>query len=168
MRKLIKIPVYLIILFIIAVLSGLLTIELISFGRVVEVPDLKGKNMIEASDILKGKGLHIRFKGEDYDLYIPEGHIIRQNVPPNSSVKEGREVGVVLSRGARLKFVPDVVGLPLNIAESILKARGIRIRRVLYVHSDHAAKDIILAQRPEPDELGRDVFSVIVSMGSYD
>ncbi len=168
MRKLIKIPIYIVILFAVAVLSGLLTIELISFGRIVEVPDLRGKGMVEASNILGDKNLHIRLKGEDYDLCIPKGHIIRQDVPPNSYVKEGREIDIVLSKGPRLRYALDVVGLPFGIAESILNTRGMRITRVLYVHSDHAAAGIILAQRPEPDEKGRDVFSVIVSKGSHD
>jgi serine/threonine-protein kinase len=116
MKRLIKIPLYLIILSILGIISGYLTFKLLSFGKTVDVPDLRGKGMVEASSILKNKGLYIRLENEDYDSYVPQGYIIRQDIPAGNKVKEGREIGVVLSKGPRVKYVPDVVGQPLSAA----------------------------------------------------
>jgi serine/threonine-protein kinase len=64
--------------------------------------------------------------------------------------------------------VPDVVGQTIAQAESALQPRGIKIGKVVYIRSDAAPKDIILAQRPEPLERGGEQFSILVSLGSAD
>ena len=168
MNKLIKISVYVIAIFVIGMISGHFTFKVLSFSRTITVPELKGKGMVEANDILRKKGLYIRLEGEDYDSYIPQGYIIRQDIPAGNKVKEGREIRIALSKGPRVRYVPDVVGQPLDAAEAILKEKGIRIGKILYAHSDKTAKNIILAQRPETNEKGGDNFSVIVSLGDFE
>lgn len=165
MRKLITIPLYLTILLVLGIASGHITFKLLSFSRTVAVPDLRAKGMIEANELLRNKGLYLRLEGEDYDSYVHQGDILRQDIPPGSKVKSGREIGIVLSKGPRVQYVPDVVGQPLERAESLLSGKGIRIGRVIYVHSDRTPRNIILAQRPESNEGGGDLFSVIVSLG---
>lgn len=168
MNKLIKISLYIITIFIIGMLSGHFTFKLLSFSRTVTVPDLRGKEMVDANDILRKKGLYIRLEGEDYDSYIPQGCIIRQDIPPNNIVKEGREIKVVLSKGPRIRYVPDVVGQPIETAEAILKEKGIRIGKIIYVHSEKTVRNTVIAQRPEPNEKGGESFSVLVSLGDYE
>jgi serine/threonine-protein kinase len=168
MRKLVKISIYIAAIFVVGMLSGYVTFKLMSFSRTVNVPDLIGKGMVDADNILRSKGLYIRLEGEDYDSYIPEGHVMRQDIPAGNSVKEGREIRVVLSKGPRMRYIPDIVGQPLDIAESLLKEKGIKIDKVIYVHSGQIERNIIIAQRPETTEKGADKFSVIVSLGSYE
>jgi len=168
MKSLIRVMVYIIVILAVGMISGHFTFQLLSFSRTVTVPDLRGKGMVEANNTLIGKGLHMRFDGEAYDLYVPQGYIIRQDIPPGHTVKEGRGVRVVLSRGPRVRHVPDVVGQPLNTAKSLLEERGIRINRIIYVHADNTARDTILAQRPEANEKGGDSFNVIVSLGDFE
>ena len=168
MKNLIKIPVYIVALLVLGIVSGHLTFQLLSFSRTVIVPDLRGKEMMDANDILRKKGLHIRLEGEDYDAVIPQGNIIRQDIIPGSKVKEDREVGIVLSKGPKVQYVPDIVGQPLDTAEAILKEKGIHIGKMIYVHSENAAKNVVLAQRPETNESGSDVFTVVVSLGAYE
>lgn len=165
MRKLITIPLYIITLLVLGIVSGHITFKLLSFSRTVAVPDLKGKGMIEANEVLRSKGLHIRLEGEDYDSYVHQGGILRQDIPPGSKVKAGREIGIVLSKGPRVQYVPDVVGQPLDRAEALLGEKGIRITKVIYIHSDKTPRNVIVAQRPESNEGGGDIFSVIVSLG---
>ncbi|MEW6117278.1 MAG: PASTA domain-containing protein [Nitrospirota bacterium] len=168
MRKLLAIPLYTIILLLLGIISGHITFKLLSFSRTVTVPDVRGREMIEANDLLRRKGLYIRLEGEDYDSYVHQGSIIRQDIPPDSKVKEGREIGVVLSKGPRVQYVPDVVGQTIDRAESLLSEKGIRIGKIIYVHSDKTPRSVILAQRPETNESGGDIFSVIVSLGGYE
>ncbi len=102
MRNLIRIPVYIAILLLLGIVSGHFTFKLLSFSRTVTVPELRGREMMEADKILRNKGLYIRLQGEDYDAAIPQGNIIRQDILPGSKVKEGREIGIVLSKGPKI------------------------------------------------------------------
>jgi beta-lactam-binding protein with PASTA domain len=82
-------------------------------------------------------------------------------------VKEGRGIKVIVSKGPKIQYVPDVVGMKLEEAESVLAGRGIRIAKAIYVHCD-VEKKFIIAQRPESEEKGGDNFRVIVSLGSIE
>jgi len=168
MNKLIKIPLYIIAVFAIGVLSGHLTFKMLSFSKTVEVPDLRGKSLIDSNDMLRSKDLYIIVEGEDHDSYIPQGYIIRQDVPPGNAVKEGREIKVILSKGPAIKYIPDIVGQPIDTAEAILLENGIKIKKVIYAHSAEIPKNIVIAQRPEASEKGGDNFSIVVSAGGYE
>ncbi len=74
---------------------------------------------------------------------------------------------MVVSKGPKVQYVPDVVGMKLDEAETVLAERSIRIAKVINVHSD-VDKNIIIAQRPESDEKGGENFRVIVSLGSFE
>ncbi|HSW64201.1 MAG TPA: PASTA domain-containing protein [Dissulfurispiraceae bacterium] len=160
-----KIPLYGLLMILFGIGSGYLTFTLLTLNRTVDVPDLRGKGMVEANDLLRGKSLYIRLEGDDYDVSVPQGFIVRQSIPAGGQVKQGREIGIVLSRGSRISHVPDVVGQTLEQAESALQSRGIKISKVSYIRSDSAPKDTIIAQRPEPLERGGEQFSVLISLG---
>jgi beta-lactam-binding protein with PASTA domain len=168
MRTFLKTLGFIAALLILGIASGQITFKLLSLSRTVVVPELKGKEMREANTILRTKGLYMQLEGEDYDPVVPQGYIIRQEMLAGTEVKEGREIGVVLSRGPKIQYVPDVVGEPLDRAEAILKEKGIQIGKILYVHSRKSPKDEVLAQRPETNETGGETFSIIVSLGNYE
>jgi eukaryotic-like serine/threonine-protein kinase len=167
MSKFIKIPLYIGILFLLGMLAGHLTFKLLSFSNTVEVPDLRGRSVADAVNVLQKKGLHMLGAAEDFDSEMPAGTISRQDIPPASSVKEGRGIKVVVSKGPRVQYVPDIVGMKLEEAGALLLGRGIRIAKTIYVHSD-LEKNIIIAQRPESEEKGGDNFRVVVSLGVFE
>lgn len=165
--KIFKILIYLAILSIVGILSGHFTFELLSYGRTVVMPDLTGKDIEEAKKLLASKKLNLRLDGEIHDVHIPQGYVVRQDIPSGNKVKEGREVGIILSKGAKIRNVPDITGNMLDAAVALLKDKGLNINKIIYVHSNYAEKNIILAQRPEPHESGGDTFSVVVSLGKF-
>jgi len=165
MSRWVKVPLYFFLVILFGIVSGYLTFTALTMSRTIEVPNLIGKGMVEGNDLLRSKGLYMRLEGDDYDATIPQGNIIRQDIPAGTGVKSGREIRVVLSRGARLAHVPDVVGQQVEQAESQLQPRGIKINRVVYVRSETVPKGTILAQRPEPNERGGEQFSILVSLG---
>ncbi|MCL0072564.1 PASTA domain-containing protein [Thermodesulfovibrionales bacterium] len=63
------------------------------------------------------------------------------------------------------EYVPNIVGRPIDEVRIMLGEKGMRINRIIYVHSDKVAKDIVIAQRPEPEEKTTGSFSIIVSLG---
>lgn len=168
MNNLIKIPLYIFALIFVGLVFGYLTFKILSFSRTVEVPPLYGKNLVEANELLTGKGLYLKIEGEDHDLNVPPGYILRQDVPPGNKVKERRGIKVIISKGPRVYSVPVLVNETLLNAEYLLLQKGLKIAKVIRVHSDTVEKDRILAQKPTPDERVSDTITVLVSLGPHE
>lgn len=167
-RNLIKFPLYMLAFILLGLTFGYLTFKVLSFSRTVEVPDLYGKSPLESNRLLARNGLYLKIEGEDYDSVVPPGNILRQDVPAGNMVKERRGIKVTISKGPRVKSVPMLVNETLINAESILLQKGLKITKVIMVHSDTVEKDRIVAQKPEPDERVSDNITLLVSLGPYD
>ncbi len=152
LRKIIAVPLYVLGFLLMGLLSGYLAFKILSFSKTVEVPDLRGKTLFEANDLLNKKGLFLKVEGEEYDEVVVPGRVVRQDSPPGAKVKEQRGIKVFLSKGPKVWAIPDVPGPALEGAESIVGASGLKIDRILSAHSRTVEKDVVIAQRPGPDE----------------
>jgi serine/threonine-protein kinase len=168
MHKLIRFPLYIFAFILLGLLFGYLTFKALSFSRTVEVPNLYGRPLLESNKLLTSKGLYLKIEGEDYDSTVPQGNIITQDVPAGKSVKERRAIKIVISKGPRIKSVPILVNETLTNAETLLLQKGLKITRVITVHSDTVEKDRVLAQKPGPDDQVKDAITVLVSLGPYE
>ncbi len=168
MSNLIKIPLYFLAFILLGLIFGYLTFKILSFSRTVEVPDLYSKSLIEANELLTKNGLYLKIEGEDYDSTVLPGHILRQDVPAGDKVKERRGIKVIISKGPRVHSIPMLVNETLLNAESILLQKGLKITKVIRVHSDTIEKDRIVAQKPEPDERVSGSITVLVSLGPHE
>jgi beta-lactam-binding protein with PASTA domain len=166
--NLIKFPLFILIFILLGLIFGYLSFKILSFSRTVEVPELGGKSLLEANKLLTKNGLYIKIEGEDYDSTVPAGNILRQDVPAGNKVKERRTIKVILSKGPSIKSIPLLVNETLANAESILLQKGLKLAKIIMVHSDTVEKDRILAQKPEPDEQMSANITVLVSRGPYD
>lgn len=166
--KLIKIPIYFLGFAVLGFIFAYFTFKLMSFSRTVDVPDLSGRSLVEATEILNKAGLNLKIEAEDYDSEAPAGYVLRQDVPAGSKVKEQRGIKVILSKGPKAQSVPSVIGETVDKAESILLQRGLRISNVIPVHSNSVEKNRVIAQRPAPDERITEKITLIVSAGKYD
>ncbi|MEW6067265.1 MAG: PASTA domain-containing protein [Nitrospirota bacterium] len=165
---LIKLPVYILSFIFLGIIFGYLAFKVLSFGRTVEVPDMYGKSMVEAKELLTKNRLSLEIEGEDYDAIIPAGYILRQDISAGDKVKEQTNIKVILSRGTRIKSVPMLVNETLSKAETLLSQKGVKITKKIMVHSDVIEKGRIVAQKPRPDEEASDQIIVLVSLGHYD
>jgi serine/threonine-protein kinase len=111
--------------------------------RVLELPQE------EARERLTGLGFRVRIEGERTNPVIPRGAIVWQDPPPDMVVPPNSSVQLVVSGGPAPVNVPDVVGLSLQYAESIIEAAGMKVGRVDRVQSDQEA-EIVLSVRPPP------------------
>ena len=146
---------------------GFLTFKILSFSRTVEVPSLMNMTVIEADKTLGKEGLDLRVEGEDFDASVPSGRIIRQDVPPGKKVKERRAIKVVISKGPRISSIPLLVNQTLQDAEFTLMQKGLRITKVISVHSDSSDKGIVIAQKPGPEDKLTDTITLLVSAGPH-
>jgi len=168
MSTLVKVPLYILFFILLGLTFGYLTFKILSFSRTVEVPDLYGKSLVEANELLTEKGLYLKIEGEDFDSLMLPGHIVKQDVPAKKKVKEGRGIKVIVSKGPRVQSVPVLVNETLSDAESILFQKGLKIAKVIRLHSDKIEKDRIIAQKPEPSEKVSDYITVLVSLGPHE
>jgi beta-lactam-binding protein with PASTA domain len=166
--KFVKLPLYISALIILGLLFGYITFKIMSFSRTVEVPDIQGKSPLEANRLLANRGLYLKIEGEDYDAAVSPGNILRQDIPAGNKIRERRGIKVIISKGPRVKSVPMLVNETLLNAESLLLQKGLKITRIIMVHSDIVEKDRIIGQKPDPDEQVSDHIHVIVSLGPYE
>lgn len=166
--NLLRFPLYIFSFILLGLFFGFITFKILSFSRTVEVPELRGKNLVEANKILNNAGLYLKIEGEDYDSEISQGKIIKQDVPAGNKVKERRGIKVVISKGPRINVIPLIVNETIGNAESLLANKGLKFGKIIAVHSELVEKDRIIAQKPEPNDPVSDTITVIVSLGPYE
>lgn len=149
------------------VLSGLLVMNLTFRGEEVVVPDISGKDIVFALEVLSERGLNLRVKEWEYSNTIPKNYVISQKPSAGQSLKKDSEVKVVLSRGTKEVVVPSLVGQMRRKAEMVLKGNGLKIGGITSVYSASYQKNTIIAQDPFPQtKAGRGTsVNLLVSKG---
>ena len=131
------------------VAASFLVIGLFSFGVIggpdVEVPDVTGKTVVEAQNILTQVKLGYNID-EEYNAKVPPGTVINQNPGAKRFVKEGRKILLVVSKGVELGDVPNLKGKRLTEAKAILKASRFELGQVSYKYVSGAPEETILEQ----------------------
>lgn len=155
---------------VVAVVTALFTMELLTMGKTVSVPDLKDKEIVRAGGLLKDAGLTLRIEGEEFHPTVPKDYVISQNPEPGSIIKEGRSVGVIVSKGPQEVIVPRLEMEQLRRAEIIVRQNGLPVGDIARVHSETVNKDLIIAQSPFPGSISdrREKIDLLVSSGPGD
>jgi serine/threonine-protein kinase len=131
-------------------ISAMVTIIFLVKGEEeVEVPDLSGKNIEEAIDILSQKGLFMK-KITQFHPTVPEGRVISQDPPPKTMIKRNKKVKVYISMGAMRALTPSLVGKSLRAVGIEISERGFNIGFISQV-SHEEEPGVIIAQEPMPD-----------------
>ncbi len=112
-------------------IAALLFFKLVNFDRTIEVPSLIGKSIPDAEEFLKDKGLFLEIEGEGYDLKIPRGFIIRQDIKQEERVESGAVIKVFVSKGKAMFTIPYFEGMDINDVELTVKRSGIEIGKRL-------------------------------------
>jgi serine/threonine-protein kinase len=118
--------------------------------REVVVPDLAGKTLDQALDVLSPLDLSIAKDAVEFDESFPPGAILRQAPPPGLIVREGKVVRVVLSSGGQVVFVPDIANKPLPEAQNLLRSSGLLLGAVAEAHSQRHENGWVMEQTPAP------------------
>ena len=157
---------YLILVFLAANLSS----QIILWGELITLPDLKEKNLEEARLELAVKRTSIAIVARQFDTRIEKGRIISQDPGPGSRIKANRTVNVVVSEGSERVTVPRLEGRSLEFAGQILKSSGLRRGRVSQIHTPrYAAGRIISQQPPAEDIVGHNAgVDFLVSQGAWE
>ena len=142
----------------------------LSFGKFwstneVVVPDVVGKQMTLARQILEDKKLRVNV-AETYSADVPPGQVVSQTPEAGSKVKEERLVTIYVSKGGEELTMPDLQGLSKSEAEAKLQKMGLKLGTVYEKNSDEEAGTVI-SQDPKAGSKiskGQEV-DIIVSKG---
>jgi serine/threonine-protein kinase len=145
-----------------------LTVHLLirSENKVV-VPMLVGKQVVHALETLTDLGLNTKVKELRFDPSVPKNHIIDQLPEPGTEIKQGRDVRLVISRGARTVIYPNLAGIDLPQAQILLEQNGLCQGNVCHVHHPSRPRQTIVTQYPPAGSRGLrgDAIDLLVSEG---
>ena len=96
----------------------------------VQVPALLGMRPPAADELLEGRGLRLVVRDEEPSTEHEAGDIAEQEPLAGSRVDRGTEVVVVVSSGAPLIDIPQVVGLDVEAARRMMEQAGLTVGRV--------------------------------------
>lgn len=125
-----------------------------SFGNfwsneTITVPDVTGKQVEIAKEILKDKQLDVSVK-EVESSEVPVGEVITQTPGGGAVVKANRTIYLTVSKGNKGSevLIPDLRDLTLSEAEKKLKEIGLAVGNVTYEESNTFGEGKIMSQSP--------------------
>jgi beta-lactam-binding protein with PASTA domain len=133
----------------------------------VIVPDLEGKEVVYALEILTDLGLNTKVKGSEYSPTIPKNHVISQAPDPGTEIKRGRDIRLVISKGPYAVVIPNLVGMDLPMAGIAIEENDLHRGTLSYTYHGKRPKDEILAQVPAPGTtaMRQSPLDLLVSLG---
>jgi eukaryotic-like serine/threonine-protein kinase len=118
-------------------------------GLEIHVPDCTNKTYAEAYSIVHNHRLSLIADGSEYSEDVPKDRVASQRPLPNTLVKPGRGIHVVVSLGPPSLTVPDVVGKSPRDAELEIKGAGLTVVEKRYRESRRYPRGVVIDQRPK-------------------
>jgi len=117
----------------------------------IVVPALSGLEFAKAKQIIDRLGLMVGDIDTIFSDSIGEGRVIQTVPEPETEVKKGDAIKIILSKGILLK-TPNLVGLKIDSAKVIIKNLNLILGSITEVEGT-GEKGTIIVQNPQPDQL---------------
>ncbi len=139
---------------------------------VIAMPDFYGRPLDEARQILRRLEVGVKEVAEQEILDPDEdGKVLGQSIAPNSMVSTDASVSLIVGRIAEeelveRKPVPDVLGMSLSQARSLIVEEGFNTGNVYYEYSSLLVPNTVISQKPAvntPAEPGQVVDLTVVT-----
>lgn len=130
------------------------------------VPDVKGKSLEEAIDLLKAADLSSRNDYKPSDV-VPENYIIDQSVVAGDEVDKNTEIVLTISTGVETNSLRDVTGLTVDQADTVLKSdQELKIIHE-YEYNDTVEENLVIRTSPAAGTAVKkgDTITVYISKG---
>ncbi|MER5180871.1 Stk1 family PASTA domain-containing Ser/Thr kinase [Streptomyces sp. NPDC002896] len=99
----------------------------VSKGRPVDVPDVTGESVEEATADLEDEGLKVKIASARVNSEFDAGTVARQSPAADRQVAEGDTITLTISKGPVMVEVPDVVGDKVDDARQKLEDAGFQV-----------------------------------------
>lgn len=117
--------------------------------EVVEVPNIVGKELVDAKQLLRGERLNLKVINYLYNSEYPNGTIISQQPIAGQKRKVNSDIEVVVSKGPQLVRVPNLVGKNQLEAELALEETGLTLGEILVDSSPEFPEGVVIKQLPD-------------------
>ena len=117
-------------------------INISAMPNVVDKSEAMAKNILDSQEL----DLDITVK-EVYDSDVSKGNIVKTEPAGGEQLKTGQKVTLYVSKGPELKMVPNVIGMDIDTAVSVLKSAGFKTPSIERVESD-AEENTVVKQNP--------------------
>jgi serine/threonine-protein kinase len=132
-----------------AFLSAITAMRIAIHGREVTMPNLIGKNVSEASQMLQSRGLVLRVADRMYSDQ-PINVVVRQTPTSGLLMKVSQQAHVVLSLGQRQLQIPLLEGNSLRASRIELLRAGLQVGEVTGIAMPAPPADTVVIQNPKP------------------
>ncbi len=133
----------------------------------VIVPDLVGKDVVTALELLTDLQLNTKVNGSEYSRQLPKNHVIYQEPEPGAEIKKDRDIRIIISKGPKTILMPNLISLSERQARMIMEENGISQGHLTQTYFKAIEKDHIIMQVPSAGTMitrGASV-DLLVSMG---
>ncbi len=132
-----------------AFLSAITAMRIAIHGREVTMPNLIGKNVSEASQMLQSRGLVLRVADRMYSDQ-PINVVVRQTPTSGLLMKVSQQAHVVLSLGQRQLQIPLLEGNSVRASRIELLRAGLQVGEVTGITMPAPPADTVVIQNPKP------------------
>ncbi|MHC5903392.1 Stk1 family PASTA domain-containing Ser/Thr kinase [Streptomyces sp. S6] len=125
----------------------------ISKGAAIDVPDVTGKDLDEATTALKEAGLKVAVSSVQVNSDLEKGKVAEQSPTDGAEAAAGDTVTLTLSKGPEMVEVPNVVDSSVDDATSLLEQSGFKVkedRGILGLFGDTVKKQSVSAGDTAP------------------
>ena len=138
------------VIFLVAFLGAFLSYGNFWSNTTVDVPNVVGKQVSVAKNILEDKHLRVS-TSEVTNPDVPAGQVISQTPGAGEKVKEQRTIHLVVSKGVGDITVPDLSDLTVEQARQRLKDVGLVVGKITQQSVDGKKDGVVIAQSPSGD-----------------
>lgn len=132
-----------------AFLSAITAMRIAIHGREVTMPNLVGKNVTEANQMLRSRGLVLKVADRIYSD-LPINLVVRQTPTAGLLMKVSQQAHVVLSLGQRQLQIPLLEGNSVRASRIELLRAGLQVGEVSEVSLADQPPDTVVIQNPRP------------------
>jgi serine/threonine-protein kinase len=114
----------------------------------VIVPDLVGKDVVSALEILTDLQLNTKVSGSEYNQQFPKNHVTFQEPEAGAEIKKDRDVRIMISKGAKTILMPNIVSLSEQQARMIIEENGFIRGWLSHAYHNDIEKNHVVVQVP--------------------
>jgi len=114
----------------------------------VIVPDLVGKDVVSALELLTDLHLNTKVSGSEFSPQFPKNYVVFQEPDAGSEIKKDRDVRIIISKGPQNILMPNLISLSEQQARMIIEENGLVGGHLSHTYNGFVEADHVIAQVP--------------------
>jgi len=131
--------------------GGIIRVVLSSGRPMIQVPQLAGLELVQATESLQSAGLFVSDVVSKYDT-LPEDLVIGTDPEAGTTVEKGSKVELFVSLGPDLVEVPKVTGRKLSTVRKTIEEKGFVVGDITYQVTGEYYQGTVMKQTPKAGE----------------